>query len=117
MTPQQESLLDRLAGAGWELAGTEDLDHWWADEVWHLRSVWSPQNAKFYLTFLVDPQFEIHRKRKPGEGVWAVLASVSLPVRWQAAEGEFTFSLGHGWLARMPDFIASVSKFRHEPSA
>src|ERR1700741_434783 len=100
MTPQQRCLLDQLRDTGWELVGTEELDHWWADEVWHLQSVWSPRTARFYLTFLVDPQFELHRKRKPGEGVWASFASASLPSQWQASEGQYTFSLGHGWMQR-----------------
>ena len=117
MTPQQQGILDRLAEAGWELTATEDLDHWWADEVWLLQSVWSPRNVQFYLTFLVEPQLDIHRKRRPGEGVWAALASVSLPTQWQASEGQYLFSLGHGWMERMTDFIAVVSKFRHGHAA
>lgn len=117
MTPQQTKLLDRLSEAGWELAGTEDLDQWWADTVWRMRSVWSPQTAQFFLTFLVDPQLDLHRNREPGEGVWAVLASGSLPTRWQASEGEVTFSLGHGWADRLKDFAASLSAFRHERAA
>ena len=117
MTPQQTELLDRLSEAGWELAGTEDLDQWWADEVWRMRSVWSPQSAQFFLTFLVDPQLHLHRKRKPGEGVWAVLASASLPMQWQGSAGEFTFSLGHGWAERLQDFVSTVSAFRQEHAA
>jgi len=41
MTPQQTAILDRLSEAGWELAGPDDVDQWWADEVWRMRSVWS----------------------------------------------------------------------------
>jgi hypothetical protein len=117
MTPQQTGILDRLSEAGWELAGTEVFDQWWADEVWRMRSVRSPENAQFYLTFLVDPQIDLHRKRKPGEGVWAVLASASLPTRWQGSEGEFTFSLGRGWAERLKDLVAAVSAFSHEHAA
>jgi hypothetical protein len=117
MTPQQTELLHRLSEAGWGLAGTEGLDQWWADEVWRVQSVWSPQTAQFFLTFLVDPQLDLHRKRKAGERVWAVLASGSLPTRWQGSEGEITFSLGHGWTERLKDFVASLSAFRHEHAA
>ena len=117
MTPQQTELLHRLREAGWEMAGTEDLDQWWADEVWRVRSVWSPQSAQFFLTFLVDPQLDLHRERKPGEGVWAVLASDSLPARWQGSEGQVTFALGHGWSERLKDFVVSLSAFRHAQTA
>ena len=117
MTPQQTELLERLSEAGWELADTEDLDQWWADEVWRMRSVWSPQTAQFFLTFLVDPQLDLHRKRKKGEGVWAVLASSSLPAHWQSSQGQVTFSLGHGWAERLKDFAGSLCAFRYEHGA
>src|SRR4051794_17939303 len=117
MTPQQTAILGRFSEAGWELAGREHVDQWWADEVWRMQSVWSPRTAQFHLTFLVDPQLDLHRKRKPGEGVWAVLASASLPTRWQGSAGEFTFSLGQGWAERLQDFVSTVSVFRHEHAA
>jgi hypothetical protein len=110
MTTQQQGLLDALTAAGWELAKTDDLHEWWADEVWIMRSVWSPQGNCFYLTFLVDPQADQQRKR--GESVWAVKASVRLPDRWLQSPGEFTFSLGHGWERRLSGFISDVSRFR-----
>jgi len=113
MTLKQTELLHRLSDAGWELAGIEQLDQWWADQVWRMQSVWSPQSAHFFLTFLVDPQVDLRRKRKLGEGVWAVKASVSLPTRWQGSEGEITFSLGHRWMERLKDFVASLHAFRH----
>jgi hypothetical protein len=112
MTPQQVALLQQLSETGWELAGTEELDQWWADEVWRMRSTWSPQSAELYLTFLVDPQLDLHRKRKPGEGVWAVLASGSLPARWQGSEGDINFGLGHGWSERLEGFVEDLSTFR-----
>ncbi len=114
MTPQQTELLHRLSEAGWRLAGTEELDHWWADEVWRMQSVWSRQTAQFFLTFLVGAQFELDRKRHPGEGVWAVLASGALPARWQGSGRERRFSLGNGWADRLKDFVAILSAFRHE---
>lgn len=117
MTPQQIELLDHLSQAGWELADTESLGQWWADEVWRMRSIWSPQTAQFFLTFIVDPQLDLHRTRKMGEGVWAVLASRSLPTRWQSSEGEITFSLGHGWAERLKDFASSLSAFRQDCAA
>ena len=110
MTAQQQGLLDALASAGWEPEHTEQLLEWWADEVWVMRSLWSPQGSHFYITFLVDPQAD--RQRRRGESVWAAKASASLPQRWQQAEREFTFSLGHGWADGLRNFINDVSGFR-----
>ena len=59
MTTQQQGLLDALTEAGWELAASEQLHEWWADDVWRMRSVWSPQGREFYLTFLVDPMLDL----------------------------------------------------------
>lgn len=117
MTTQQKSLLDALTAAGWELVSTEELHEWWADDVWLMRSVWSPQDAQFYLTFLVDPQTDLHRRRQTGESVWAVKASTTLPTRWQDSDAEFTFSLGHGWAERLSGFVSNVSRFRQHTTA
>ena len=114
MNAQQKGLLDALTKAGWELAGTEDLLHWWADDVWRVRSLWSPRGCEFYLTFLVDPQLDLHRNRKRGEGIWAVSASASLLADRRQAEEQLTFSSGHGWENRLCDFVRSLSKFRQE---
>jgi hypothetical protein len=117
MITQQKGLLDAFAEAGWELAGAQELDAWWADEVWLMRSVWSPQGCQFYLTFLVDPQTDPHRQRRKGENVWAVKASAALPARWQTADGEFTFNLGHGWAERLSGFVSDVSLLRQPGAA
>jgi hypothetical protein len=117
MTTQQKGLLDSLTAAGWELASTEELHEWWADGVWLMRSVWSPQDAQFYLTFLVDPQTDLHRRRKRGESVWAVKASATLPTRWQQSDGELRLGLGHGWAERLSGFVSDVSRFRKHQAA
>ena len=114
MTTQQQILLDALTEAGWELAATDQLHEWWADDAWLMRSVWSPQGQQFFLTFLVDPQLELHRKRKQGEGVWAVSASADLPTSRLQFEGQILLSLGHGWAKRVSSFVSDVSRFRHE---
>ena len=112
MTTQQRDLLAALAEAGWELAGPEDLHEWWADDVWMMRSVWSPQSSQFYLTFLVDPQLDIHRRRNKGEGVWAVKASRTLPTDWRTKDGEFCLTLGRGWEKELKAFVGKISGFR-----
>ena len=114
MNAQQKGLLDALTAAGWELAGTEDLHHWWADDVWRVRSICSPQGFEFYLTFLVDPQLDLHRERNRGEGIWAVSASANLPEDRRQAEEQLMFNLGRGWENRLGDFVERLSKFRQE---
>ncbi len=117
MTTQQKGLLDAFTQAGWELEAIEQLHEWWADDVWHMRSIWSPQGREFYLTFLVDPQLHLHRERRNGEGVWAVKASSDLPKSSEKAEGQCLLSLGRRWQERLTGFISEVSKFRHAPMA
>jgi hypothetical protein len=117
MTIQQIGLLDALTAAGWELAGTEELHEWWADDVWLMRSIWSPQEVQFHLTFLVDPQIDRHRRRQKGESVWAVKASTTLPTRWQNSDLEITLSLGCGWAERLSGFVSDVSRFRQHTKA
>jgi hypothetical protein len=114
MITQQKGLLDALANAGWERADIVDADLWWADEMWLMRSVWSPQDAHFYLTFLVDPMADFHRRRKKGESVWAVSASAAMPAQRQDANGEFTLSLSRGWAEGLDDLVAAVAKFREQ---
>jgi len=112
MTTQQQGLLGALTAAGWELASSEQLHEWWADDVWRMRSVWSPQGREFYLTFLVDPMLDLHRGRKNGEGVWAVSVTPTLPTSRQQLGPEFP--LKHGWQERLSEIVSYVARFRHE---
>ena len=112
MITQQKGLLDALTNAGWERADIVDADVGWADEVWLMRSVWSPQEAHFYLTFLVDPMADLHRRRKKGENVWAVKASATMPTHGGDSDGISTVPLNRGWAEKLNDLIAGVSKFR-----
>jgi hypothetical protein len=99
VTTQQQGILGALRTSGWEFERTVALHEWWAGEVWLMRSVWSPQDSHFYLTFLVDPQAD--HQRRAGKSAWAAKASACLPQRWQQGDGEFTFSLGHGWAGQV----------------
>ena len=83
-TPQQK-LRDYLEVDGWDIASARETDlEWWADEIWELRSRWSPEGAKAFVTFLVDPQHEGLRKK--GQNVWGVGASAGLPASRAEAE-------------------------------
>lgn len=113
VTIQQKGLIAALNEKGWELASLEGLHEWWADEVWRIRSTWSPQGRELYLTFLVDPMAEGPRKK--GQDVIAVKASAALPTQRVAAEGEFEMYLGHGWAERLDAFVSELSCFRDRP--
>ena len=114
MTSQQQGLLDALNAAGWELASSEQLHEWWADEVWRMRSVWSPQGREFYLTFLADPILDLHRRRNRGEGIWSVSVTPALP----AGRTELgpQFSLKRGWEERLSEIVSYVERFRSVPA-
>lgn len=71
-------LVDYLEADGWDVAQrhVQDLE-WWADEIWELKSRWSPEGAAAFVTFLVDPMWEGNRSK--GRGVWAVGCSANFP--------------------------------------
>jgi len=118
MSFQRTELLKRIPKQGWSVTTIEDADsewpelEWWADEIWILQSVWSPQDCRVYLTFLVDPQAPIHGRQK-GEGIWAVKASLKRPRQWMWEEGEVYLTLGQGWQQMLPGFLEDVAALRN----
>ena len=112
METQRSELLSQLPEYGWRVVGVGENLEWWADEIWHLESVWSPASSRAYITFLVDPQFDGSRKK--GEAVWAVMASPAKPMGRLQVEGEFTLSLGQGWKSRLPAFFAHLASLRSQ---
>jgi len=113
MKTQRTELLNQLPKHGWSVVTIEeDYLEWWANEMWLLESVWSPVGSRAYLTFLVDPQAPISRKKS--ECVWAAKASLSKPNKWLPEEGEFTLSLGQGWKEEMPAFFEHLSVLRNQ---
>jgi len=113
MTTYQQAIADRFDEFGWELFPCDDVDAWWADDTWRLRSVWVPRGREVYLTFLVDPQADIHH-RKPGESVWAVKASAARPTQWQQEGSEYVLDFGSGWKDRLPELFSNLERLRHE---
>jgi hypothetical protein len=112
MFTQQAEIRKALAIAGWEIARPADVMlEWWADEIWVLKSTWSPAGFNAYLTFLVDPHHDEHRK--PGQAVWAVGVCRSLPEDRFQAEGPPCLFLGRGWKGRLLGFVREVGSLRN----
>ena len=92
MKTAQRKLRDYLEVDGWAFAQVSESDlEWWADEVWELRSRWSPSGAKAFVTFLVDPQHDGLRNK--GQHVWGVGISAELPISRAEAERSGCISL------------------------
>jgi len=111
---QKAELLNRLDAQGWRVASVEDELEWWADEMWRVESVRSPAGVEAYVTFLVDPQTSNPRRRKKGEGVWAVMVSPGRPRDWLGVERSYTLGLGSGWARALPDLFEHLSALRAE---
>ena len=86
-----EALASSLERSGWErtLLHAEDLE-WWADEIWEVRSRWSPFGTVAFVTLLVDPQWEGPRRK--GQGVWGVGCSTAFPASRIEAQSGGTLS-------------------------
>jgi len=80
-----ETLTSSLERSGWERAQVHaDTLEWWADEIWEVKSRWSPSGAVAFVTLLVDPQWEGPRRK--GQGVWGVGWSAAFPTSRIEAE-------------------------------
>lgn len=90
----------------------EQQSEWWADEIWRLRSTWSPVGATAFVTFLVDPQNDDHDRQK-GVDVWAVAASCRRPL---SKNVETALCLGSGWRNDLPTLLDTLDCFRMRPS-
>jgi len=109
-TPKQK-LEDWLPTYGWELYKVEEEDlFWWADEIWELRSVWSPEGAKAYISFLVDPQWEGNRRK--GQGVWGVGGSINYPRERLEAESLVCMSLRSHPKSEFENFLEHFEEAR-----
>lgn len=109
-TPVQR-LTDGLEMNGWDVEAihTRDLE-WWADEIWELKSHWTPQGATACITFLVDPQHEGLRNK--GQAVWGVGCSHGFPVSKREAEAGGTISLNALSRQGVAAFLEQVDRCR-----
>jgi hypothetical protein len=112
MDVRHSQMMSRLGEHGWRVLARErtDLD-WWADEIWAVESEWSPHGLTVFLTWLVDPQWDDHRR--PTQAVWAVGVCSQRPTSRLEAEGEPLLSIPH-WPRGLPEFLARLSHLRDQ---
>lgn len=110
MLTQRDEILAELGRRGWRAASLENvvLD-WWADEMWLLESEWSPRGRQAYLTFLVNPMSDSHRRK--GEQVWAAAVTARKPLARAEAESGFVMNL-KGWEEELPGMFEYLSALR-----
>ena len=110
-TPKQK-LADYLEVEGWEIEKVHEYDlEWWSDEIWELKSRWSPEGVPAYITFLVDPQCD-DKNRKKGQEVWGVGNSCSYPTSREGAEENGTISLNSISKNDIEEFLSRLELLR-----
>ena len=83
---------------------------WWADEIWELKSHWSPNKLVGYITALVDPMHDGNRKK--GQAVWAYGLSKNYPQSIHDAQKLGVVSNGKSFKNDVDDFIDCVIKLK-----
>ena len=112
MKSYSQKTAEYLETDGWKIKEilTDNLE-WWADEIWCIESIWSPKGVHCYITFLVDPQFEINRQK--GQGVWALGLSSIFPKSRSDAQGSCTLSIGKCFKNEIEEFLLEAEKLRN----
>lgn len=108
----KEQLLSRLVENGWEQMEVIELDEWWADDCWKLRSIRQAWGTELFLTFLIDPQWDgAHTgERAP---VWAILATAALPQAWNTEDRIALLSMSkRKFEPKLAEFVANLSEHR-----
>lgn len=105
---QATAIRESLSSHGWAVVEVEQPfeNEWWAAAIWQIKSEWSPQGVRAYLTFLVDPQGE-------KDDVWAVCASRERPTELPL-NSEPTMRLMNVWQEELPIFVNGLTRFRVE---
>jgi len=102
---------DFLEIDGWHIEKIIDKDlEWWADEIWELKSTWSPQGSSAHLTFLVAPQHEGIRYK--GQNILAIGASKILPKSRKVAEGIAVIILNKKFKENIREFSFKLDELR-----
>ncbi|SMF48793.1 hypothetical protein SAMN02745866_03188 [Alteromonadaceae bacterium Bs31] len=114
-TPKQK-LLDHLECYGWDAVEIDEEElEWWADEIWLLKSHWSPNNLVAYITALVDPQHDGFRRK--GQAVWAYGLSEEYPNDYLQAQVNGTLSLGKSFKNEIEEFVDKIIALREARNA
>ena len=112
LSSYKTQLQDRLIECGWEQTELVDLDEWWADDCWRIRSIRQCWGLELFLTFLVDPHWEgAHTGEKPL--VWAIVATAELPETRTVQDPIATLSMAkRKFSPKMEEFIATLDQYR-----
>ncbi|HYV38407.1 MAG TPA: hypothetical protein VE988_22175 [Gemmataceae bacterium] len=102
-----------LANHGWEVTEVVQPDDWWADEFWKLESRKNAWGLPLVLTFLVDPMWDA--PRKPGQGIWAIIATDQVPAdRLSAEPGIAKLYLAKGRFDKnVLEFVTALDTYRN----
>jgi hypothetical protein len=99
---------EALSEAGWLVESVMEGEQWWCREWWCLQSVWSPQTARSFVFFLVDP--EDMTAQQP---IYAVSASLVPPDQAIGrGSNEHTLYFRRGWTAEIPKFVSYLATLR-----
>lgn len=112
MFTQARILEGAIVDSGWRILHKLEMPEWWADEMWHIESAWSPVGISAWIVFLVDPQLD-HSSRRKGEHVWAVAASIEKPTSRIDANFICKMSINSGWQENLNDLIDTLNTTRH----
>lgn len=103
-------LADAFEVDGWDVVEhVTDLEGW-ADEIWELKSQWSPVGTSAFITFLVDPMWEGIRRK--GQGVWAIGCCATYPSNRGEAASVDVLRLNAS-KEEIKEFVDTVNSFRN----
>ncbi|WP_299773308.1 hypothetical protein [uncultured Pseudoteredinibacter sp.] len=111
MKTPREKLESCIVENGWRIENVQyDGLDWWVDEIWELRSIWSPEGVSAYLSLLVDPLHEGARRK--GQGVWAVGCSGESPASLEKACSNGTVTLNEISKGNAIEVIDNIESLR-----
>ena len=113
MSNYKDQLLEGLYKTGWEqLIVTTEIDEWFIDEQWKIRSIHENWGMEVYITFMVDPQWEGLRKK--GQGVDNIIASLDSPHYFSKANNKIC----ELWMSKrkfqdkLDEFLGAINNFK-----
>jgi len=111
MKTPKEKLATILSEQGWRLEEIQDDNlEWWVDEIWEMRSIWSPEGIPAYISFLVDPQHEGSRAK--GQSVWGAGCTGQYPASVEEAQSNGNVSLIEISKNKAGEFMQNIESLR-----